>query len=201
MVQRKSLGNGEGMRKEYAQDEVDAEWNMFFMREDSRYKHETQCNKPIIEDGVRVFDEENIKWGNNIYVGHDCFIHGYKAGPGLEIGDNCWIGPGCYIHAAGGIKIGKNTGIGPHVKMLTSYHDMHQTGKPVIENELKFEGIEIGGDCDIGMGVMLLPGAKIGRGCIVEAGAIVREDLSGCEMRIIKMKDGRAEPHEVRRVI
>ena len=199
MVQRKSLGEGIHRKvtkvkrfthnNKEIEDEIDTE----------RFKHVK--NGVVVECGTRIFNSANISLGESVYIGHGCFIDGYHEGPGLEISDNCWIGPGCYIHAAGGIKIGKNTGIGPHVKMLTSYHDMHQTGKPVIENELKFEGIEIGEDCDIGMGAMLLPGAKIGRGCIVEAGATAREDLSGCEMRIIKMKDGRAEPHEVRRVI
>ena len=203
MVQRKSVG--EGKRFRYVCHRMREMNKTHAMRTESTspngnmFKHAGE--DITIEQGVRMFNLANISLGESVYIGHDCFIDGYHEGPGLEIGDNCWIGSGCYIHAAGGIKIGKNTGIGPHVKMLTSYHDMHQTGKPVIENELKFEGIEIGEDCNIGMGAMLLPGAKIGWGCIVEAGAIVREDLSGYEARIIKMKDGRAEPHEVRRVI
>ena len=205
MVQRESIGDGKNFRLKYYGTYGTGESHKAIVTERTSSPIENKFKQVgkniVIENEVRMFNTGNISLGESVYIGHGCFIDGYHEGPGLEIGDNCWIGPGCYIHAAGGIKIGKNTGIGPHVKMLTSYHDMHQTEKPVIENELKFEGIEIGEDCDIGMGAMLLPGAKIGRGCIVEAGAIVREDLSGCEERIIKMKDGRAEPHEARRVI
>ena len=203
MVQRKSLGDGHDFREKYYGMMGGRNTDAVLIEGKSPSEMKFKCvgNGITIEPGTRIFNSANISLGENVYIGHDCFIDGYHVGSGLDIGDDCWIGPGCYIHAAGGVKIGKNTGIGPHVKMLTSYHDMFQKGTPVIENEIKFKGIEIGEDCDIGMGVMLLPGAKIGRGCIVEAGAIVREDLSGCEMRIIKMKDGRADPSEVRRVI
>src|SRR5688572_18835444 len=75
----------------------------------------------IFEKGVLVFHPETIELGNNIYIGHNTILKGYYKNL-LIIGNNTWIGQGSYFHSAGGIKIGNNVGIGPSVKILTSYH-------------------------------------------------------------------------------
>lgn len=164
---------------------------------DMAFKH--VGNGIIIEKGTRMFDTKNITIYDNVYIGHDCFIDGYHEGPGLEIGENSWIGPMCYINAAGGVKIGKNVGIGPCVKIFTSFHDMNQTGKPVIENELKMKPMVIEDNCDIGVGVILCPGAHVGEGCVVEAGVVLKNNFGGSKNRIIKNSGVYQSPHEVRR--
>lgn len=145
----------------------------------------------VIEDGTRMFHQENITLGNNVYIGHDCFLHGYHCG-NIHIGNGSWIGPGCYMHGAGGIEIGENVGIGPHVKILTSRHRHKKTSVPVIQEQLKFGRIVIEDNCDIGVGAIILPGVHIGKGTVIGAGAIVEKDvrgytiMRGCRERFIE---------------
>ena len=85
----------------------------------------------IFENGVLVFHPENIELGKNIYIGHNSILKAYFKNT-LEIGDNTWIGQSCYFHSAGGISIGKNVGIAPSVKILTSYHSEQGLEIPIL---------------------------------------------------------------------
>ena len=130
----------------------------------------------IFEKGVLVFHPENITLGNNIYIGHNTILKGYYKNQ-MHIGDNTWIGQNCFFHSAGNINIGKAVGIGPYVKILTSFHDDGDIDKPVLYHSLSFKSVEIGDGSDIGTGAMIMPGVKIGEGAIVGAGSVVTKDV------------------------
>lgn len=130
----------------------------------------------IIEDGVRIFNPQNIAISNNVYIGHDTILNGYLHYR-LYIGEHTWIGQQCYIHAAGDVHIGSSVGIGPGVKIITSYHEERYLSKPVVENPLRFRAVIIGAGADIGVGSILLPGAVIGEGAIIGAGSVVTGEV------------------------
>jgi acetyltransferase-like isoleucine patch superfamily enzyme len=152
----------------------------------------------IIEPGVLVFHAENIRLGNNVYLGHQSILKGYHRNS-LDIGDNSWIGQQCFIHSAGGVRIGRNVGIGPGVKILSSYHIDEGIQIPILLSEIEFAAVVVEDDCDIGVGAILLPGVCIGRGVQVGAGAVVTEDVedyavvAGVPARPIRIRD-RARP-------
>lgn len=160
MVPRVSMGDGKDFR--------------------GKFKH--LGNNVIIEDGVRIFHPENISIGDNVYIGHDCFIEGYHKGPGIVIGNNSWIGPMCYMHGAGGIEIGESVGIGPCVKMLTSYHITEMNGKPLIENDVAYRMIVIEKNADIGIASVILPGAHVREGWQVGSNVTVHRFNANKEM-------------------
>lgn len=130
----------------------------------------------IFELGVLVFHPENIYLGSNIYVGHYTILKGYYQNS-MVIGDNTWIGQGCFLHSAGGLFIGKNVGIGPGVKIITSTH-ADEGGSAILFRPLRFAPITIEDDCDLGVGAVILPGVTIGRGAQVGAGAVVAKDVA-----------------------
>ncbi|NNE36624.1 MAG: acyltransferase [Rhodothermales bacterium] len=130
----------------------------------------------IFEHGVLVFHPNNILLGENIYVGHNTILKAYHENH-MVIGDNTWIGQGCFFHSAGGIKIGMNVGIGPSVKIITSYHEEAGVETPILFSPLTFEGVVVGDDSDIGVGASILPGVRIGKGVQVGAGSVVTKDL------------------------
>ncbi len=130
----------------------------------------------IFEDGVLVFHPENIELGSNIYVGHNSILKGYHQNT-MAIGDNTWIGQACFFHSAGGITIGSNVGIGPCVKILTSKHAEEGIEKPIIFSTIEFGEVVIGDDSDIGIGSIILPGVRIGRGAQIGAGSVVTKDV------------------------
>ncbi len=148
----------------------------------------------VIEPSVLVFHPESIMLGNNVYIGHYTILHGYYKNF-MTIGTGTWIGQMCYFHSAGGIEIGQNVGIGPQVKILTSYHDLKNTKKPIIQNDLIFGKVIIEDDCDIGIGAIVLPGIIIGKGSQVGAGAVVTKDVkpfsvvAGVPAKLISIRD------------
>lgn len=147
----------------------------------------------IFEKGTMVFHPETIILHDNIYVGHNTILKGYYKNS-MEIGEGTWIGQNCFFHSAGGIKIGKAVGIGPCVKILTSNHVEENISIPVIHNPLEFKEVIIEDGVDIGIGVIILPGIRIGEGSIIGAGSVVTHDVvahtvvAGSPARLIRKK-------------
>ncbi|MBN1659638.1 MAG: acyltransferase [Anaerolineae bacterium] len=147
----------------------------------------------VFEPGVRVFHPENIEIGAGVYVGHDTILKGYYQNR-MVIGPGTWIGQQCFFHSAGGLTIGRNVGIGPGVKILTSFHAEEEIGRPILHSRIEFAAVTIGDDSDVGVGAIILPGVTIGRGVQVGAGAVVRTDLPdyavavGVPARVIRLR-------------
>jgi len=126
----------------------------------------------VFEPGVLVFHPENIEIGDDVYVGHYTILKGYYRNRML-IGSGAWIGQQCFFHSAGGITIGRNVGIGPGVKIITSAHDLSHRDRPILHSPIEFAPVVIEDDADIGVGAVLLPGVCVGQGAQVAAGAVV----------------------------
>ena len=131
----------------------------------------------IFEAGVLVFHPETISLGQNLYIGHGAVLKGYYDSR-MSIGDNTWIGQQVFIHSSGGVTIGRNVGIGPAVKILTSRHREEGIHIPIIQSEVERAPVVIEEDCDIGIGSIILPGVTLGRGTQVGAGAVVTRSVA-----------------------
>jgi acetyltransferase-like isoleucine patch superfamily enzyme len=135
----------------------------------------------VIEKGVLIFHPENVRIGANVYVGHQTILKGYYRNL-LEIGDGTWIGPQAFIHSGGGVRIGRNVGVGPGVRVLTSAHRLDQVSRPILHSEIRFAPVVIEDGADIGAGAVLLPGVRIGRGAQVGAGAVVSDSVAAMDI-------------------
>ncbi|MDW8247511.1 MAG: acyltransferase [Sandaracinaceae bacterium] len=150
----------------------------------------------VFEEGVLIFHPENVHVGARVYVGHYAILKGYYKNT-LRIGDESWIGPQAFLHAAGGLEIGKKVGIGPGVKIFTSYHEEDHLDIPVLEAPLVFKKVVIEDEADIGVGAIVLPGVQVGRGAIVGAGAVVTRDVppyaivAGNPARLLRYRQGK----------
>lgn len=148
----------------------------------------------IFEPGVLVFHPENIKLGTNIYIGHYTILKGYYQNE-MVIEDNVWIGQGCFLHSGGYLKIGSNSGIGPHTKIITTFHEEEGIRVPILFSCLKEAAVIIEDDCDIGTGSVILPGITIGRGSQIGAGSVVTKDVepysvvAGVPARLLKKRN------------
>lgn len=78
------------------------------------------------------------------------------------------ISGGSYFQAINGIKLGKNFLFAPGVKIISANHDFNEHSKSI-----KVPPITIGDNVWLGANVIILPGVKIGNGCIVGAGSVV----------------------------
>lgn len=147
----------------------------------------------VFETGVLVFHPENTEIGDNVYIGHYTILKGYYNNR-MTIGDGTWIGQQCFLHSAGGLTIGRNVGIGPGARFITSYHDLDELDRPILHSTVHFAPVVIKDGCDIGVGATILPGVCVGMGAQVGAGAVVTTDVAdyavvaGVPARVVRMR-------------
>jgi len=149
----------------------------------------------IFEPGVLVFHPENIEIGSDVYIGANTILEGYHSNK-LIIKNRVWIGPQAYLHAAGGVTVESDSGIGPGVKILSSVHDLSQDDLgPIINLPIKYGLVKIESRCDIGAGAIILPGVTIKEGTQVGAGAVVNRSTerysiaAGVPARKIRLRE------------
>jgi acetyltransferase-like isoleucine patch superfamily enzyme len=109
-------------------------------------------------------------------VGHRAILKGYHQNE-LVIEDGAWIGEGTFVHAAGGIRIGRNVGIAPGVSIISSTHAEEGRDVPILHAGIHLAPVVLDDDCDLGVGSIVLPGVTVGRGAQVGAGAVVTRDV------------------------
>ena len=119
-------------------------------------------------------------------------VHNIERGtrfPGLALG--------CYLDGRNGIKIGRNTWIGPKVSIISMNHNILDYYKFVEDDP-----IVIGDNCWIATGATILPGVKLGNHVVVAAGAVVTKSfmeddilLAGVPARIVKGLDPYEKNH------
>lgn len=122
------------------------------------------------------------KFCRNTRISSSAFITG---GANLDIGDNVWINHYARIDASGGVKIGDGCQIG-YAAMILS-HSTHVAirlnGAAFIKKDIPdrvgyiLKPVEIGEYTFIGGGSAVLPGVKIGKGCVVGVNSVVTKDV------------------------
>jgi acetyltransferase-like isoleucine patch superfamily enzyme len=103
---------------------------------------------------------------------------------------------GCLFNADGGISIGKNVLIGPHVIIHSSNHNYNDPDKPIKMQGHTKKPVVIEDDCWIGANAVILAGVHLGYGSVVGAGSVVTHDVPaycvavGNPAHIIKVRGG-----------
>ncbi len=113
--------------------------------------------------------------------------------PGLSIGNNSGVGVNCEIN--GVVTIGDDVMMGPEVVIYTSGHKYDNLEVPMWkQGDTETEPVSIGNDVWIGRRAIIMPGVKIGDGCIIGAGAVVTKDVpdyaivGGVPAKVIKYR-------------
>ncbi|MBC58392.1 MAG: maltose acetyltransferase [Confluentimicrobium sp.] len=97
-------------------------------------------------------------------------------GVNLHVGAAAYLNAGCVVLDSAPVRIGAYSMLGPgvHIYCADHHRDVSQR-RAGVERALP---VTIGTDVWIGGGAILLPGARIGDGAIVAAGAVVRGTVS-----------------------
>jgi len=95
----------------------------------------------------------------------------------LRVGEGSVWSQGCLFNCDGGLSIGRNVLIGPHVCIHTTNHNYNDK-----LTAIKFQGntpepVIIEDDVWVGANCVILPGVRLGRGCVVGAGSIVTRSV------------------------
>ena len=117
----------------------------------------------------------------------------------LEVGDYVNIGFDNFIQAIGGLKLGSGVQTAPGVKIWTTNHNVEDPDTPIMKQGHTHKAVVIGDDVFIASNAFILPGANIGYGCVVSAGAVVGGKayppyaiIAGNPARVIGYRGGRA---------
>jgi acetyltransferase-like isoleucine patch superfamily enzyme len=94
----------------------------------------------------------------------------------LVIGNDCVIGANCVFDLQDKITIGDRVTLGPGTMLLTSTHELgpqsHRAGVVTLARVVIQDGAWVRARA------IILPGVTIGKGAIVEVGAVVNKDVA-----------------------
>ena len=135
----------------------------------------------VMIDDFAVLDAKS-EFVPGISIGERCLVaRNSKLSTGytgyVRIGDHTIIGENCIIHGPGGIKIGSHVLIGDGVLINAGLHVYRDSDSNILSQGITAKGIKIGDDTWLGTGVLISDGVNIGKGCVVEAGSVVRDSL------------------------
>ena len=167
-----------------------------------------KCKSRIYISGKLVIDrncyidalaKEGVSFGDTVALGMNTVIQCSSSidaiGKGLKVGGHTTLGTHGFYGCAGGITVGKNVLIGNYVSMHSENHLYKDSTRTIREQGVSHQGIIIGDDCWIGSKVTILDGTRIGDGCVVAAGAVVRGNIppysviGGIPARILKKRE------------
>lgn len=138
----------------------------------------------ILFPTTTIFNESYIHIGSGTMIGeHVALSAGMMPGqklltnPVVRIGDRCLIGRGSGIVGHLSIDIGSDVWTGHHVYITDQSHGYENISTPISSQSQPERAVSIGEGSWLGHGVVVLPGAKIGRHVAVGANSVVTGDL------------------------
>lgn len=134
-----------------------------------------------------VRNKRNIKIGKNFTAGVGCRIEAFPIGDPheicIEFGENVQINDYVHIGAVGSIKIGNNVLMAS--KIYISDHNHGSYDDEISDHPLSIpierlpicKPVVIGDNVWLGESVCVLPGVKIGEGCVIGALSVVTKSI------------------------
>lgn len=170
-----------------------------------------------IHESTELRIDGEVTIGGNVNVGKYTVItvqlHGHL------ICDDCsWIGDNCEINASGIIKIGAHSSLqhrtiligevsiganclfGPNIYISSGQHHFEDypelpiRWQDAMPRENHSKPVSIGEDCWFGTNIVVMPGVRIGRGCVIGANSTITHDIppysivAGSPARILRMR-------------
>lgn len=146
-----------------------------------------------------VFGEQWIAIGSATLIGPHCTLsagmapgHDLGDAPVVRIGDRVNIGRGSSIIGHHSIDIGDDVTTGPNVYVTDQNHVYDDIDVPIMRQWPRNDAVSIGAGTWLGTGVIVLPGAHIGRNVAVAAGSVVKGTfpdhcvIAGAPARIVR---------------
>ena len=116
--------------------------------------------------------------------------------PVVMIGDRCLIGRGSSIVGHYRIDIGNDVFTGMNVYITDQNHGYEDPQTPIGIQDPLDDPVVIGDGSWIGTGAVVLPGARIGRNCVIAANSVVRGEfpahsvIAGVPGKVVRVYDG-----------
>jgi len=152
-------------------------------------------NEHYIQIGTDTMIGPHVSLSAGIVQGQQCVTN-----PVVRIGDRCLIGRGSGIVGHLAIDIGNDVWTGHFVYITDQNHGYDDLTLPISRQAQPERPVTIGDGSWIGHGTVILPGATIGRHCVIGANSVVTGEIPdysvavGSPARVIKtLVDERSE--------
>jgi len=148
---------------------------------------------------TQLHGAERISVGNRVYLGPGCWLlthelphepereglgavsgGGGDGGGGgcIEIGDRTSIAGYCVLSAAVRVSIGRGVLFARNVYIADHRHGFGENALAILDQPLEdLRAVVVEDNAWLGQNVVLLPGVTIGRGAVVGANSVIREDV------------------------
>ena len=122
-----------------------------------------------------------LRLGRDVVIEEGCrFFHPER----IVLEDDARIGPGAVVDGSGGLWIGRHARVGPHCFIYCVDHDSAEGPMAFHESNYNAASVRIGDNVLISANVTLMPGAQIGDGCFITAGALVPGEVFAPRARL-----------------
>ncbi|MDR1005478.1 MAG: acetyltransferase [Bacteroidales bacterium] len=163
----------------------------------------------IINFPFDIRSKKYMNLGRNNSIGTGCRFEAFSfdKSESLILGDNIQINDYVHITAMNNVKIGNNVLMASRIYISDCSHGFYNAEHsspeiPPVRRPYDVSQVEIGDNVWIGEGVCILPGTKIGNGCVIGANAVVKgifEDNSvivGIPARVVKQYNAQTKQWE-----
>lgn len=124
---------------------------------------------------INILKNSNLYMGDNINISRQVYLFpaSIKIGNNVNIQDN--------VRIYGNISIENDVIIAPNVLISSGNHVFNkEKGLTIMEQDKKYKSdnktIVIEDDCWIGINVVITPGVRIAKGCVIGANSVVTKD-------------------------
>jgi acetyltransferase-like isoleucine patch superfamily enzyme len=143
-----------------------------------RHPHKIHVGDNVVIDDNCLIDAKGdtnagIRIGSGVFIGRNTILS-CKNGD-IEIQNGANIGFNCEIFSASRVRVGADTLIAAYAYLVGGDHDFADQARPVLHQQRRSAGIDVGDGVWIGAGAKILDGVTVGNRAIVGAGAVVRD--------------------------
>jgi acetyltransferase-like isoleucine patch superfamily enzyme len=149
----------------------------------------------------RFYGLNEMSFGEKIMVNRDCWIQTIPGGERenaakLIIGSHVGIGMGAHISAAKQVLIEEYVFMARNVHIADHAHAFENIDIPIMRQGInRIAPVTIGRETWLGQNVVVLPGASIGKHCVIGANSVVNSSIPdfsvavGAPARVVKCYD------------
>ena len=139
---------------------------------------------------------KGIALGDGVTINRYAFLQG--ADGGVTVGDGSEINNYSVVNGAGGVSIGRNVLIGPHVCIISYEHSFDDPAADIKGQPYRYAPIVIEDGVWIGAGAIVLAGVTVGAGSVIAAGAVLSRScapnsvMAGVPAALLRVRGARA---------
>ena len=122
-------------------------------------------------DSITLSSCARVDFGKSLRTRGGCAFNVQGSGQ-LTFGNGVFLNHGCQINCRSQISIGDGCEFGPNV--LVFDHDHSYRGGVLKDGGFQLGSIEIGRNCWVGAGSIILRGTTIGEGSVIAAGSVLK---------------------------